>query len=643
MFRPKAIGLVRVVASMLLAFAIVFTAYGGGTQSVHASPDWWNTAWHHRMEIVFDNSAATEDLIDFPVLVRLTLAHDDFWSNVNDGITAEDTKDVRFVAGDPASELYFEAEKVDFVSQEALIWVRVPLIEAGSSIDSIYIYYGNPDATESPFHNAEEVWSNGYVLVHHYAEASGDFEDSTVYANDGSPFNGVVHGVAGQIGEAASFDGDQVYVEVEESSSLQLQGTSVTLEAWVTIDDFTGTSSPSRMWIINKINASHNRGYGLLQDTFSSERRFGFFIGTSAVSGTTPGAANRLRSETEIEQDRWYYVVGVYESPQMRIYIDGQLDNTLDTTNPFILNSVKDLFIGNNFTCPTSCHSNFNGTIDEIRVSGVARSADWIRASYEAQLDPPQFYAVSAQESLSATLAPNAGKYDLVNPADVTTTITWNHAATIDEIADDNTLTLIEGTDYTVNLLNGTATLSILDDYLASTLTNAEDAVVLTIEFDVGDPATFTITAIESATIDPPTADYDLASPSDVTTAINWGDSIEGWVDIEDDDGYVLVKDDDYTVGSLTILSSYLSGKLLNVDDQVVLTLVFYDESEEPYDPVYFTIRAIDTTSNPMLRAITVGGEAYPANKIAVLTPWFVIIAALGAGAGVAVRRRGAD
>jgi hypothetical protein len=96
-----------------------------------------------------------------------------------------------------------------------------------------------------------------------------------------------------------------------------------------------------------------------------------------------------------------------------------------------------------------------------------------------------------------ATLSPTTRQYDLANPADATTTITWNDATDIVSIY-DGTSTLTLGTHYTVQHHNGTATLTIKSTYLEGKLTVAGQSVILTISFDVCSSSTFTITAIQT-------------------------------------------------------------------------------------------------------------------------------------------------
>jgi len=99
--------------------------------------------------------------------------------------------------------------------------------------------------------------------------------------------------------------------------------------------------------------------------------------------------------------------------------------------------------------------------------------------------------AVPAMATGSAAIDPIAANYDLYTPADVNTTITWNNATSVVSV-DDDVGALATPADYEVVSDN----LTIRNAYLAAKLPVVGDNVTLTINFDVGDPATFNITAI---------------------------------------------------------------------------------------------------------------------------------------------------
>jgi hypothetical protein len=110
------------------------------------------------------------------------------------------------------------------------------------------------------------------------------------------------------------------------------------------------------------------------------------------------------------------------------------------------------------------------------------------------------------------------------------------------------------------------------------------DSVVLTIDFNFGVDATFTITSMGiQPGIFPVAADHDVIDRNDVTTTIMWG-SATSVVSIVDDKAYLLAEGMHYTVtpitpgvsANLTILSStYLAGKLRSFGQKLVLTIGF--------------------------------------------------------------------
>ena len=65
------------LVTALILVALLLCAFP--PQPAEASPDWWDINWQYRMKLTFDNTASSENLADFPVLVHLTSTHLDFW------------------------------------------------------------------------------------------------------------------------------------------------------------------------------------------------------------------------------------------------------------------------------------------------------------------------------------------------------------------------------------------------------------------------------------------------------------------------------------------------------------------------------------------------------------------------------------
>jgi hypothetical protein len=225
-----------------------------------------------------------------------------------------------------------------------------------------------------------------------------------------------------------------------------------------------------------------------------------------------------------------------------------------------------------------------------------------IRFGFNSTIHPGlQHYATFNITAIGThpSISPGVAPYDLRSPAAVNTTVTWRHAERRVSVADDG-YPLQEHDDYSVTTIDADrATLTILNSYLAGNLTEAGDSLALAIGFDLGEPVTFTITAVDhDPSIDPQRADYDLDKRGNVETTITW--QVPTQVISITENGNPLIMGDDYEVediaeggnATLTILSdsydSYLNRKLRDVGDEAVLTIEF-----SVGDPVTFTITGV--------------------------------------------------
>ncbi len=104
----------------------------------------WLVGWNYRRPIyVQENSGNT--LTDYQVKIVLNSSNFDFSKAKSDG------SDVRFTDSDGLTLLDYWIESWDSVNQNAVIWVKIPQINANEN-KTIYIYYGNSSATYDPTH-----------------------------------------------------------------------------------------------------------------------------------------------------------------------------------------------------------------------------------------------------------------------------------------------------------------------------------------------------------------------------------------------------------------------------------------------------------------------------------------------------------
>lgn len=196
-------------------------------------------------------------------------------------------------------------------------------------------------------------------------------------------------GGAGQVDGAAVFPGNS-YIDVAVAA---ISGfTSATFSAWI------NTTNSARQMVMSHglgVCGSGTQGFG------SMETRGG---GTAILIGD--GGDSGLNGTVNILDGAWHRLTGVYTPTSLSIQVDGgTVQSTGSLTNPAI-GGTPGLEIGNVCTNFSSGAFNYVGSIDEIFISNVARSADWSSTEYANQLSPP---AISAFTPLATSTVTSQG------------------------------------------------------------------------------------------------------------------------------------------------------------------------------------------------------------------------------------------
>ncbi len=300
--------------------------------------------------LVFDNSASTTDLVEFPVLVTLDS------SRIGYADVTNPATDLRFEAD--GVDLPFEIERWD-PTDKSEVWVRVPLITAGSTTDRILMHYGPyAHGTERP----AEVWSSYELVVHasdDYASSVGGFIPTAT---------GVTQ-VPGQIGGAARFNGPAADNIVYGGSETLLDGwPQYTFEFWLYADYATAILGVEPRFLEKGASITLGR---LLQT--GSEFAFKVQIDTHYTT------ASHFR-QTVLPLRRWIQIVYTYDGERQLIYRNGIISDLANILAPSTLVSSAGSFrLGGNGGV-----SSLTGMLDEIRISRASRSPDWIDAQHKS-------------------------------------------------------------------------------------------------------------------------------------------------------------------------------------------------------------------------------------------------------------------
>ena len=148
------------------------------------------------------------------------------------------------------------------------------------------------------------------------------------------------------------------------SARLQLPEGPLTLELWLCGDDYTG-----RRAVLAKSESSE-----FCLFCSDGQPEFSVFLGKSYV--TVRGAAGMLRP------DQWQHFAGVYDGAELRCYLDGKLIGRQAGNGARKTNALP-LFLGADPDGRGNPMSFFDGKVDEIRISRIARYAG-------AAFEPPR-------------------------------------------------------------------------------------------------------------------------------------------------------------------------------------------------------------------------------------------------------------
>jgi len=181
--------------------------------------------------------------------------------------------------------------------------------------------------------------------------------------NDGE-MKGDPKSVEGKVGDALEFNGASDSVEVPANDNLNFGVGDFTISAWVKTKAVTGRWA-QRQDIVGKGDPSVS-GYALSADTNK-----GFFW---------VGGAGEFTGTTDINDDKWHFVVGVRRGDQCFVYTDAKQEGK--GTNAESIDTTVGVIFGKH---PLKAESFFAGSIDEVGIYNRALSDDEINTSYEAK------------------------------------------------------------------------------------------------------------------------------------------------------------------------------------------------------------------------------------------------------------------
>src|SRR3989344_3284780 len=318
----------------------------------------------------------------------------------------------------------WEVEKYTASTGELIAWVNAGTLKHDTTGDTVfYMCYG--DSSVTTFQStASSVWDTNYKGVWHLPNGTTlTANESTSNPNDCTISEAVA--VSSQIDGGANFDGVDDLLDCGSGSSLDnlKAGGGVTISAWINPNTM---GEGNEGIIVSKVGIV-GWTWRFLSGT-TNALRFAHTGGTLLV---------RTMANSLITLDVWQYILMTWDgsntAANVHIYLNGSEVTYQTTTNGATLDTdANDPFM---IGAQGAGLRDWNGGIDEARVSNIIRSADWITTEYNNQSSPSTFYAVGAEtEATNPTVS-------TLSPADNATGVspTANLVITFDEAVNQET------------------------------------------------------------------------------------------------------------------------------------------------------------------------------------------------------------
>lgn len=337
--------------------------------------------WQYYRTITLDQPAG--DLTDFPVLVAGTYAY--LATTANGGnVTNASGYDIAFFSdAGLTTMLKFEREQYVAATGQVTYWVKIPTLTSASAT-VIYMAYGNTSITTSQA-DVANTWRSSYVGVYHLPDGTTlTSTDATANNYDADPYSAPT----AQTGKIYGGLGGS-YLTVADQTAFTLSSGG-TIECW-----FYKTALGAGTMIDKTTSSVREIMSGILSDNTI------LFWMTDSTNSSYVG---RRAPSTSYSLNTWHYAAFVYDggatNSSCKIYIDGvQVDNSDIGSGGFT--SVRNTVSFLNIKKPSSgLGAELTGTMDEVRISNVTHSSDWLLTQFNSMNDPSTFYVVGSAVSL---------------------------------------------------------------------------------------------------------------------------------------------------------------------------------------------------------------------------------------------------
>jgi RHS repeat-associated protein len=457
---------------------------------------------YQRVIVIDHTKVPNADQENFPFLFN---SMDSSLASTSNGgqVSSSSGNDIFFSSdANGITKLDHELESYDPVHGHVIAWVRIPRL-SHSADTVLYMFYGNQNVTW-PQQNPNGVWDSNFTGVYHLSVPGTNINsDSTTNSNNLTALTSVPP-VEGMIAGGSGFNGSSSSAQVPERAFPNFPfGT----YNQIGLPDPGNANSFSTTFGVWFKTASPG---GILMQSVNLTCTFGVFgicVNTGPMqAGAIPDGswdamvyidenghlnAGGLVSPNAYTDNNWHFAVWSFSSGGTNsLFVDGQnVAKGGGTAGAYAGDYAYYLGAAYTFEARQGNWNwlYFNGSLDEVTVSDVPRSADWIKAEYNNQSSPSTFYSFNPTSSAqvvpsSATLygsqlqqfavtAACGGQVNWSMPAGTPGTLSSNGLYTAPAQVTSQQSAVITATRQSDGTTIGTATLSLLPPPSPLTLT----------------------------------------------------------------------------------------------------------------------------------------------------------------------------
>lgn len=378
--------------------------------------DWWDTDYSYRKTITIDSNQLPNSLKNFPVLVYI---HED--TDLFDN-AQHDLDDIVFVSSDNLTQYHHEIDNytVNANSITAWIWVNLTYVSGmdNGTNTQMNMYYGHPAAS-----NQEDVantWDSNYTGVYHCNSTTNMMiHDSTGNGNDATMYGNVSNETTTlHFGDTFSFDGTDDYITFPDGTWLRnSSGDYGTHEIWVKANKTNANMQLIQQRDTGALDAGLDQAYTRLTST-AGYRYNGFSDGTSEWYVDSQGSGTATTD--------WTYICHAMADDDVSLFVNGNI--TISDTDCYTPGAPVGDKLYNGLGSDHSGNFDYDGYIDEIRISNTRRNNSWINATYNNMVNLSTFITFDGQIQQIDNVVEKVTDFEAATDSTSQITLSWTRS-----------------------------------------------------------------------------------------------------------------------------------------------------------------------------------------------------------------------